>query len=95
MADTFTKRDALNRAQRVFLQGIGFDVLAAVVLYLFPIFQNAQKWSDFDWRVMIFFVVKTVVVTIFAYLMRTVLDRSKIPTPLPPVNPGVPVNPAA
>ncbi len=82
--------DARNRALRTFLQGLGFDVLGALVLLLLPLFTDAQGWGDFDWKLLGFLVIKTVVVTGFSYLMRTVLDRSVVPTPLPPADPGEP-----
>lgn len=84
--------DARNRALRTFLQGLAADVAAAVVLLVLPVFTNAQGWQDIDWKVMGFLLAKTVVVTGLSYLMRTVLDRSRIPTPLPPSDPGEPDN---
>lgn len=84
------KTDARNRALRTFLQGLGFDILGAVVLLLLPLFTNADGWGDFDWKLLGFLLVKTIVVTGFSYLMRTVLDRSAVPTPLPPADPGEP-----
>jgi hypothetical protein len=84
--------DARNRALRTFLQGIAADVLAAVALLVLPIFTNANGWQDIDWKILGFLLAKTVVVTGLSYLMRTVLDRSRIPTPLPPGDPGEPDN---
>jgi hypothetical protein len=80
--------DARNRALRTFLQGLVADVAAAVVLLVLPVVTNAQGWEDFDWRILGFLLAKTVVVTGLSYLMRTVLDRSSIPTPLPPSDRG-------
>lgn len=82
--------DARNRALRTFLQGLTADVLAAVVLLVLPVFSNATGWQDVDWKVLGFLLAKTVAVTALSYLMRTYLDRSGIPTPLPPANPGEP-----
>lgn len=65
-----TQVDARNRAIRTFLQGLGFDVLAALVLLLFPIFSSASGWSDFDWNLLLFLFIKTVVVSCLSYLMR-------------------------
>lgn len=84
------KADASNRALRTFLQGLGTDLLAAVLLFLLPVVTSADGWDDFEWSVMGFLLAKTAVVTLFSYLMRTVLDPSKIPTPLPPSDPGEP-----
>lgn len=82
--------DARNRALRTFLQGIGADVLAAVILLVLPVFTSAQGWQDIDWKILGFLLAKTVVVTGLSYVMRTYLDRSAIPTPLPPSDPGEP-----
>lgn len=65
-----TATDARNRAVRTFLQGLGFDVLAALVLLLLPVFSSASGWDDFDWHLLLFLFVKTVVVTALSYLMR-------------------------
>jgi hypothetical protein len=82
--------DGRNRALRTFLVGLATDVLAAVVLLLAPIVSSAQSWGDFQWSVMGFMLAKTAVSTAFSYLLRTVIDRSGIPTPLPPADPGEP-----
>ena len=82
--------DARNRAYRTFLQGLGADVLAALVLLLLPVFTTANGWGDFEWQVLGFLVVKTVVVTGLSYVMRQYLDGSALPTPLPPADPGEP-----
>lgn len=87
MAETnkqLLQADGRNRAFRSFIQNITIDVGAALVLYLLPVFQNATGWQDLDLKIMGFMVTKTVVVSAFSYLMRTVLDGSKVPTPLPP-----------
>lgn len=84
--------DARNRALRTFLQGLAADVLAALVLLLLPVFTSANGWGDFEWQILGFLGFKTVVVTGLSYVMRTYLDRSAIPTPLPPADPGEPDN---
>lgn len=89
----FVLADAKNRGVRTLIQNLAFDVIASVVLVLYPIVTDAKGWSDFDWQVLGFLVTKTVVVTIFSYFMRTVLDKSKLPTPLPPEYPGEPADP--
>lgn len=91
MTTTPTLRaDARNRAARTFIQGLGIDILAAVILLLLPVVTSANGWGDFEWNLLGFLLAKTVAATVFAYVMRTVLDRSSIPTPLPPADPGEP-----
>lgn len=87
---TALTNDARNRALRTFLQGLGTDVAAALILLLLPAFTNANGWGDFEWQVLGFLVVKTVAVTALSYVMRQYLDGSVVPTPLPPANPGEP-----
>lgn len=62
--------DAKNRALRTFLQGLGVDVLAALVLLVFPVVSGASDWSSFDWQILGFLAAKTVAVTILSYVMR-------------------------
>jgi hypothetical protein len=87
LAEYRLRTDARNRALRTFLQGLVADVLAALVLLLLPVFTSANGWGDFEWSILGFLVVKTVVVTGLSYVMRTYLDRSVVPTPLPPGDP--------
>lgn len=87
---TLRTTDAQNRALRTFLQGLGADVIAALVLLLLPVFTSANGWGDFEWQVLGFLVCKTVAVTALSYVMRQYLDPSRIPTPLPPADPGEP-----
>ncbi len=82
--------DARNRALRTLLQGLGITVLAAVVMVLLPLFTTASGWSDFHWSVIGFSLFQAGGAAVLSYLMRTVLDRSAIPTPLPPADPGEP-----
>ena len=82
--------DARNRALRTFLQGLGTDVTAALILLLLPVFTSANGWGDFEWQVLGFLVAKTVAVTALSYVMRQYLDASRLPTPLPPSDPGEP-----
>ena len=83
-------RDANNRALRTILQNLLFDILLAVSMLLLPLFTTANGWDDFEWKIMAFSVFRTVMVTIFAWLNRQLLDPSRIPTPLPPDPPGEP-----
>lgn len=84
--------DARNRAVRSFLQGLGFAVLTAVVMVLYPVFTSAHGWGDFDWSLLAFSLVQAVGTAVLSYLMRKVLDPSGIPTPLPPADPGPPAD---
>lgn len=72
------------------MQGLTADLVAALILLLLPIVTAATGWGDFEWQVLGFLVAKTGVVTLFSYVMRTWLDRSALPTPLPPSDPGEP-----
>lgn len=87
---TLRTNDARNRALRTFIQGLGTDVAAALILLLLPVFTSANGWGDFEWQVLGFLVAKTVAVTALSYVMRQYLDASRLPTPLPPSDPGEP-----
>lgn len=77
--------DARNRALRTALQQLAFDVAAAVVLLLLPVVTAADGWGDFEWALLGFSLVKTIVATVLAYAMRVWLDPSRrFRTPLPP-----------
>lgn len=84
------RADARNRSLRSFLQGLGFAVLAAVAMVVVPVFKDAHSWGDIDWSYISFAVVGAAVTAGLAYVMRTVLDPSRVPTPLPPNDPGPP-----
>lgn len=90
MANHRLTADATNRSVRTFLQGIGYVVLAAIVMVLFPVFSGAHSWGDFHWSLLGFSLVQAGGTAVLAYIMRVVLDPSKIPTPLPPADPGEP-----
>jgi len=86
--------DAKNRSLRSFIQGIGFDILAAIALVLFNALSDANDWSQLDWTVIGFLLVKSVGVAAASYVMRATLDGSSIPTPLPPEPVAEPAEPA-
>lgn len=66
-----TKRDARNRALRVFVYGLLTDVSLAVLLFLLPIFgSSSTDWSTLDWRVIGLSLIKTVVMAILSFLAR-------------------------
>jgi hypothetical protein len=85
--------DASNRALRTFLQALAVDVLLALALVLYNVFQQANSWGSFDWNVLGFLLVKTFVVSAASYFMRRVLDPSSFPTPLPPAPVPAPADP--
>lgn len=87
--------DARNRALRTFLQGIGYAILAAVVMVLLPVFTDAHGWNDFDWSLIGFSLAQAVGTAVLSFFMRKVLDPSSFPTPLPPADPGEPDDDAA
>jgi hypothetical protein len=78
------KKDAKNRSLRVFLEGLAYSVLVAVILVLAPVFKDSHDWGDIDWSRLGFALVQAAVMAVFAYVLRTRLDPSKFPTPLPP-----------
>lgn len=84
------KADARNRAVRTLLNGLGFTVLTAIVLVLMPVFSDAKGWDDIDLGTLGFALFQAVGMAALSYIMRSVLDPSGIPTPLPPSNPGEP-----
>lgn len=70
MTEPQVQASAKNRAWRTFLQNAATDVLAALVLLIFPVISSASGWQDIDWKVMGFMVAKTIVASFLAYLMR-------------------------
>lgn len=70
--------DARNRALRTFLQNIGFDIAAALVVVLYTVIAPAESWGDIQWAVLGFTLVKTASVTGLSYLMRKVFDRTTL-----------------
>lgn len=72
------KTDARNRAIRTLLQGLAFDIAAAITIVLYTAFASAEGWGDFEWALLGFTLVKTFMVSGLSYLMRTVF-RSVAP----------------
>jgi hypothetical protein len=70
--DTTLKADARNRAFRTLLQGLAYDVAAAISIVLFTAFSDADGWGDIQWALLGFILTKTFVVSGLSYLMRTV-----------------------
>ena len=73
--------DARNRAFRTLLQGLAFDVAAAVVIVLYTAFSSAEAWGDIQWALLGFTLAKTLSVSALSYLMRTVFRSVAPPAP--------------
>lgn len=86
--------DATNRSIRTIWQGLGIDVLVAVALLVVNILTDANGWSDLDWKIIGFSLMKTVLMAGAAFVMRRFMDPSKIPTPLPSTPQPAPAVPA-
>lgn len=82
--------DAKNRAWRTFLQGMAIDVAVGIALVLGTTFASADGWGDLEWTILSFSVAKSFVQSATSFVMRRFLDPSKLPTPLPPSDPGEP-----
>lgn len=80
--------DAKNRSLRTFLQGVAIDVAVAVAALVLA---SVDTITDKAGLILFFTALgKTVVTAIASYVMRQYLDRSNLPTPLPPADPGEP-----
>lgn len=77
-------RDARNRALRTLWQGVGIDVVTAVLLAVVTAMESSDGWGTLEWSLLAYSVVKTAVQTVLAWLMRAKIDGSPVPTPLPP-----------
>ncbi len=81
------EQDARNRALRTFLVGLAIDLAVAVALLL----QDAtSSTAEPDYRLLAASLLRTVIQTTSAYVLRRFLDPSRLPTPLPPADPGEP-----
>lgn len=78
------KQDAKNRALRTLVQGFSADLVAALAVWVIPLMTDIEAWEDFEWQVIALLVFKTLVLTLFSFLMRRFVDDSGVPTPLPP-----------
>lgn len=66
-----TSTDARNRAWRTFWPALGFDLLAALLLFVFPIVNSREfDFSTVEWTVLGVALAKTLVQTLVAFLMR-------------------------
>lgn len=80
------QRDARNRALRTFVVGLVIDLAVAVALLA----QEAAGQPDADFRILAASLLRTLVQTTAAYVLRRFADGSRLPTPLPPADPGEP-----
>jgi hypothetical protein len=80
--------DAKNRSLRTFLQGVSIDVAVAVAALVLASVDSITDKAG----LIVFFtaLAKTIIMAIASYVMRQFLDRSSVPTPLPPADPGEP-----
>lgn len=68
-----TEADAKNRALRTFVQGLGTDVLGAVVLAVGPALAGADfAWTGEYWTAVGLLAAKTVVLSLVSYVSRKV-----------------------
>lgn len=80
--------DAKNRSIRTLLQGAAIDIAVAIAALVLA---SVDTITDRQGLIVFFTALgKTIVTTIAAYVMRQYLDRSGLPTPLPPSDPGEP-----
>lgn len=87
-AKVLLANDAKNRSLRTFLQGVGIDVAVAIAALVLA---SADSITDKQGLILFFTALgKTIVMAIASYVMRQYLDRSGLPTPLPPADPGEP-----
>lgn len=71
---TSTEADAKNRALRTFVQGLGTDVLGAVVLAVGPALAGADfAWTSEYWTAVGLLAAKTVVLSVVSYVSRKVV----------------------
>lgn len=84
------KADARNRAKRTLLQGLAIDVLVAIGTAMAMWLPDAMITAGESWLVLGVSVAKTAMTVLASWLMRLKLDRSSVPTPLPPADPGEP-----
>lgn len=87
---TLLAADARNRGIRSFLTGLAIDVGVGVTLVLVTYVAAATSWGTIQWVVLSFSIAKSVVQAGGAFVLRRFLDPSRLPTPLPPDEPGEP-----
>lgn len=86
------KADASNRSVRTFLTGLAIDIAVGLALVLAVTFADANAWGDLEWAIIGFSFAKSIAQAVAAYVLRQFLDPSKLPTPLPPGDPGRPAD---
>ena len=65
-----TDRDASERAFRTLIQGLGFDVAAAVVVALSAVIMPGIEWTRAYWLALALAVGKSAIVSIVSYFAR-------------------------
>lgn len=84
------KADARNRALRTFVQGLVVSVGAALVVTLLTAIGSAHSWGEFAAALVAFSFFQSVATSALSWVMRSYLDRSHVPTPLPPTDDPAP-----
>jgi len=69
------KAFAKSAAKNSLLQGLAFDVAAALAIVIYTTFDSTNGWGDFEWAAIGFLLVKTAVITAASYLLRTVFQK--------------------
>lgn len=84
LSDKQLVADSNNRSIRTLLQGLAIDVVVALALTVGTYVATRNSWDEMEWIVLSFSVFKSLVQAVAAYVMRRWLDKSSLPTPLPP-----------
>lgn len=83
--------DATNRGVRSLVQGLGIDVVVAIVLSVGAYVATKGSWDEMEWILLSYSVFKSGMQAVVAYVMRRWLDRTRvIPESLTPPSPVLP-----
>lgn len=86
---TIRTQDAANRSLRTILQGAAVVAVIAAATALL----DWLEAGEFSWRTLGISALTAVLTAVLAYLHRTVLDPSGLPSATPPTDPGAPATP--
>lgn len=84
--------DALNRGVRSIIQAFIVEVGAVVLPELIRLLSDEKTQWDVN---VVHSLARIAALAAAAFIMRRFIDPSPIPTPLPPADPGHPVDPPA
>ena len=90
MTTPTTTHDAANRTWRTVLQGAATVALIAAGTALLEWLEA----GEFSWRTLGVSAGTAALMAVLAFLHRTVLDPSGLPSALPPADPGTPADPS-